>query len=151
MKKIEAIIKPFKMEDVKKALIELGIGGMTVSEVKGFGFQKGHREIYPGSEYTVGFLPKVKFEIVISDNRVEKVVKAIVEAARTGRIGDGKVFVLGIEERIRIRTKERGKWQFNGTRRKEARNQRVLSRKANGLQPLPHLLILDPIPGAVFR
>jgi nitrogen regulatory protein P-II 1 len=108
MKKIEAIIKPFKMEDVKKALTELGIGGMTVSEVKGFGFQKGHREIYAGSEYTVGFLPKVKFEIVISDNRVEKAVKAIVEAARTGKIGDGKVFVLGIEECIRIRTQERG-------------------------------------------
>jgi nitrogen regulatory protein P-II 1 len=108
MKKIEAIIKPFKMEDVKKALTELGIGGMTVSEVKGFGFQKGHREIYAGSEYTVGFLPKVKFEIVISDNRVEKAVKAIVEAARTGKIGDGKVFVLGIEECIRIRTKEHG-------------------------------------------
>ena len=108
MKKIEAIIKPFKIEDVKKALTELGIGGMTVSEVKGFGFQKGHREIYAGSEYTVGFLPKVKFEIVISDNRVEKAVKAIVEAARTGKIGDGKVFVLGIEECIRIRTKEHG-------------------------------------------
>ena len=108
MKKIEAIIKPFKMEDVKKALTELGIGGMTVSEVKGLGSQKGHREIYAGSEYTVGFLPKVKFEIVISDNRVEKAVKAIVEAARTGKIGDGKVFVLGIEECIRIRTKEHG-------------------------------------------
>ena len=108
MKKIEAIIKPFKMEDVKKALTELGIGGMTVSEVKGFGFQKGHREIYPGSEYTVGFLPKVKFEIVISDDQVQKAVKAIVEAARTGKIGDGKVFVLRIEECIRIRTKERG-------------------------------------------
>jgi nitrogen regulatory protein PII len=108
MKKIEAIIKPFKMEDVKKALTELGIGGMTVSEVKGFGFQKGHREIYPGSEYTVGFLPKVKFEIVISDNRARKAVKAIVEAARTGKIGDGKVFVSGIEECIRIRTEERG-------------------------------------------
>src|SRR5271169_2239765 len=95
MKKIEAIIKPFKMEDVKKALTELGIGGMTVSEVKGFGFQKGHREIYPGSEYTVGFLPKVKFEIVISDDPVEKAVRDIVEAARTGKIGDGKVFVGG--------------------------------------------------------
>jgi nitrogen regulatory protein P-II 1 len=108
MKKIEAIIKHFKMEDVKKALTELGIGGMTVSEVKGFGSQKGHREVYPGSEYTVGFIPKVKFEIVISDNRVQKAVTAIVEAARTGKIGDGKVFVLGIEECIRIRTKERG-------------------------------------------
>jgi nitrogen regulatory protein P-II 1 len=108
MKKIEAIIKHFKMEDVKNALTELGIGGMTVSEVKGFGSQKGHREIYPGSEYTVGFIPKVKFEIVISDNRVQKAVTAIVEAARTGKIGDGKVFVFDIEECIRIRTKERG-------------------------------------------
>ena len=96
------------MEDVKKALADLGIGGMTVSEVKGFGIQKGHRAIYPGSEYTVGFLPKVKFEIVISDNRVRKAVKSIVEAARTGKIGDGKVFILEIEECIRIRTAERG-------------------------------------------
>jgi nitrogen regulatory protein P-II 1 len=108
MKKIEAIIKHFKMEDVKTALEELGIEGMTVSEVKGLGSQKGHREIYAGSEYTVGFVPKLKFEIVISDNRVQKVVKAIVNAARTGKIGDGKVFVLGIEECIRIRTAERG-------------------------------------------
>ena len=108
MKKIEAIIKHFKMEDVKNALEELGIEGMTVSEVKGFGSQKSHREIYAGSEYTVGFVPKLKFEIVISDNRVQKVVKAIVNAARTGKIGDGKVFVLGIEECIRIRTAERG-------------------------------------------
>jgi nitrogen regulatory protein P-II 1 len=108
MKKIEAIVKNFKMEEVKNALEELGIEGMTVSEVKGFGSQKGHREIYAGSEYTVGFVPKVKFEIVISDNRVQKAVKAIVKAARTGKIGDGKVFVLGIEECIRIRTAERG-------------------------------------------
>jgi nitrogen regulatory protein P-II 1 len=108
MKKIEAIVKHFKMEEVKKALDELGIEGMTVSEVKGFGSQKGHREIYAGSEYTVGFVPKVKFEIMISDNRVQKAVKAIVKAARTGKIGDGKVFVLGIEECIRIRTAERG-------------------------------------------
>jgi len=108
MKKIEAIIKHFKMEDVKAALEELGIEGMTVSEVKGFGSQKGHREIFAGSEYTVGFVPKVKFEIVISDNQVQKVVKAIVKAARTGKIGDGKVFVLRIEECIRIRTAERG-------------------------------------------
>ena len=108
MKKIEAIIKHFKMEDVKKALTELGIGGITISEVKGFGSQKGHREVYAGSEYTVGFLPKLKLEIVISDNRVQKTVKAIVKAARTGKIGDGKVFVLGIEECIRIRTAERG-------------------------------------------
>jgi nitrogen regulatory protein P-II 1 len=108
MKKIEAIVKHFKMDEVKNALEELGIEGMTVSEVKGFGSQKGHREIYAGSEYTVGFVPKVKFEIVISDNRVQKAVKAIVKAARTGKIGDGKVFVLGIEECIRIRTAERG-------------------------------------------
>ena len=96
------------MEDVKTALEELGIEGMTVSEVKGYGSQKGHREIYAGSEYTVGFLPKMKFEIMISDNRVRKAVKAIVQAARTGKIGDGKVFVFGIEECIRIRTAERG-------------------------------------------
>jgi nitrogen regulatory protein P-II 1 len=108
MKKIEAIVRHFKIEDVKKALTRLEIGGMTVSEVKGFGYQKGHREIYPGSEYTVGLLPKVKFEIVLSDQQVQKVVKAIVEAARTGKIGDGKVFVLGIEQGIRIRTGERG-------------------------------------------
>jgi nitrogen regulatory protein P-II 1 len=114
MKKIEAIIKHFKMEDVKTALEELGIEGMTVSEVKGLGSQKGHREIYAGSEYTVGFVPKLKFEIVISDNRVKKVVKAIVNAARTGKIGDGKVFVLGIEECIRIRTAERGEAAIRG-------------------------------------
>ena len=108
MKKIEAIIKHFKMEDVKKALEELGIGGITVSEVKGFGSQKGHREVYAGSEYTVGFIPKLKFEIVISDNRAQKIVNAIVKAARTGKIGDGKVFVLSIEQCIRIRTAERG-------------------------------------------
>jgi nitrogen regulatory protein P-II 1 len=101
MKKIEAIIRHFKMEDVKKALTELGIGGMTVCEVKGFGYQKGHLEIYPGSGYTVGFIPKVKFEIVISDNQVEKAVTAIVEAARTGKIGDGKVFVLASQVRHR--------------------------------------------------
>jgi len=108
MKKIEAIIKPFKMEDVKEALSEVGIEGMTVSEVKGFGRQKGHTEIYRGSEYTVDFLPKVKFEIVISDDRVQKAVEAIVQAAKTGKIGDGKVFVLPIEDAIRIRTEERG-------------------------------------------
>ncbi|HWL51378.1 MAG TPA: P-II family nitrogen regulator [Chthoniobacteraceae bacterium] len=108
MKKIEAIIKPFKMEDVKEALAEIGIEGMTVTEVKGFGRQKGHTEIYRGSEYTVDFLPKVKFEIVISEDRVEKAVDVIVQAAKTGKIGDGKVFVLPIEEAIRIRTEERG-------------------------------------------
>ena len=96
------------MQDVKNALEELGIEGMTVSEVKGYGSQKGHREIYAGSEYTVGFVPKVKFEIVISDDQVQKAVKTIVKAARTGKIGDGKVFVSGIEECIRIRTAERG-------------------------------------------
>ena len=108
MKKIEAIIKPFKMEDVKEALAEVGIEGMTVSEVKGFGRQKGHTEIYRGSEYTVDFLPKVKFEIIVSDDRVAKAVEAIVQSAKTGKIGDGKVFVLPIEDAIRIRTEERG-------------------------------------------
>ena len=108
MKKIEAIIKPFKMEDVKEALAEIGIEGMTVSEVKGFGRQKGHTEIYRGSEYTVDFLPKVKFEIVLSEERVQKAVDVIVQSAKTGKIGDGKVFVLPIEEAVRIRTEERG-------------------------------------------
>lgn len=108
MKKIEAIIKPFKMEDVKEALAEVGIEGMTVTEVKGFGRQKGHTEIYRGSEYTVDFLPKVKLEIILGDDRVEKAVQVIVQAAKTGKIGDGKVFVLPVEEAIRIRTEERG-------------------------------------------
>jgi nitrogen regulatory protein PII len=108
MKKIEAIIKPFKMEDVKEALAETGIEGMTVTEVKGFGRQKGHTEIYRGSEYTVDFLPKVKIELVVTDDRVEKAVAAIVRAAKTGKIGDGKVFVSAVEEAIRIRTDERG-------------------------------------------
>ena len=108
MKKIEAIIKPFKMEDVKEALSEIGIEGMTVSEVKGFGRQKGHTEIYRGSEYTVDFLPKVKFEIVLSDDRVMRAVDTIVHAAKTGKIGDGKVFVLPIDEAVRIRTEEHG-------------------------------------------
>jgi nitrogen regulatory protein P-II 1 len=108
MKKVEAIIKPFKMEDVKDALLEAGIEGMTVTEVKGFGRQKGHTEIYRGSEYTVDFLPKVKFEIVLDDANVQAAVNAIIQAARTGKIGDGKVFVLPIEEAIRIRTEERG-------------------------------------------
>ena len=107
-KKIEAIIKPFKMEDVKEALTEIGVEGMTVSEVKGFGRQKGHTEIYRGSEYTVDFLPKVKFEVVIADDRVQKAVETIVQAAKTGKIGDGKVFVISIDEVIRIRTEERG-------------------------------------------
>ena len=108
MKKIEAIIKPFKMEDVKDALAEIGIQGMTVAEVKGFGRQKGHTEIYRGSEYTVEFLPKVKFEIVVEESMVQKAVDTIVQAAKTGKIGDGKVFVLPIEDAIRIRTEERG-------------------------------------------
>ena len=108
MKKIEAIIKPFKLEEVKDALAELGIEGMTVSEVKGFGRQKGHTEIYRGSEYTVDFLPKIKVEVVISDNLLEEATGAIIKAAKTGKIGDGKVFVYHIEDAIRIRTEETG-------------------------------------------
>ena len=108
MKKIEAIIKPFKMEDVKDALAEIGIQGMTVAEVKGFGRQKGHTEIYRGSEYTVEILPKVKFEIVVEEKMVQKAVETIVQSAKTGKIGDGKVFVLPIEDALRIRTEERG-------------------------------------------
>jgi nitrogen regulatory protein P-II 1 len=109
MKKIEAIIKPFKLEEVKDALGAVGIEGMTVSEVKGFGRQKGHTEIYRGSEYTVDFLPKVKIEIVISDESLDSAVAAIVKAAKTGKIGDGKVFVSNVEDAIRIRTEEKGK------------------------------------------
>jgi nitrogen regulatory protein P-II 1 len=108
MKKIEAIIKPFKMEDVKEALAEIGIEGMTVTEVKGFGRQKGHTEIYRGSEYTVDFLPKVKFEVVVPDGLVEKAVAAITSSAKTGKIGDGKIFVSAIENAVRIRTEETG-------------------------------------------
>jgi len=108
VKKIEAIIKPFKLEEVKDALAELGIEGMTVSEVKGFGRQKGHTEIYRGSEYTVDFLPKIKIEVVLADALLEGAVTAIVTAARTGKIGDGKVFVSPVEEAIRIRTDETG-------------------------------------------
>ncbi len=108
MKKIEAIIKPFKLEDVKESLGEVGIEGMTVSEVKGFGRQKGHTEIYRGSEYTVDFLPKIKIEIVVGDDQVEAATGAVVKAAKTGKIGDGKVFVSTVEEAIRIRTDERG-------------------------------------------
>jgi nitrogen regulatory protein PII len=108
MKKIEAIIKPFKLEEVKDALGEIGIEGMTVSEVKGFGRQKGHTEIYRGSEYTVDFLPKVKIEIVLSDSQAENAVATIVKAAKTGKIGDGKVFVSNVDEAIRIRTEEKG-------------------------------------------
>ncbi len=106
MKKIEAIIKPFKLEEVKTALADIGIEGMTVTEVKGFGRQKGHTEIYRGSEYTVDFLPKVKFEIVVSNDDVAKTVQAIVGAARTGKIGDGKIFVTAVEQVVRIRTGE---------------------------------------------
>ena len=108
MKKIEAIIKPFKLEEVKEALSEIGIEGMTVSEVKGFGRQKGHTEIYRGSEYTVDFLPKVKVEIVVGDSIAQKAVDTIIKAAKTGKIGDGKVFLMPVEESIRIRTEERG-------------------------------------------
>lgn len=108
MKKIEAIIKPFKLEEVKEALADLGIEGMTVSEVKGFGRQKGHTEIYRGSEYTVDFLPKIKIEVVVTDSLVEGAVAAIVKSAKTGKIGDGKVFVSPVENAIRIRTDETG-------------------------------------------
>src|SRR3954470_14222905 len=108
MKKVEAIIKPFKLEEVKDALGDVGIEGMTVSEVKGFGRQKGHTEIYRGSEYIVDFLPKIKIEMVLPDNRVEAAVQAIVGAAKTGKIGDGKIFVSSIDEAIRIRTEEKG-------------------------------------------
>jgi nitrogen regulatory protein P-II 1 len=108
MKKIDAIIKPFKLEEVKDALSEIGIEGMTVSEVKGFGRQKGHTEIYRGSEYTVDFLPKIKLEIVVADGQVDAAISAIIKAAKTGKIGDGKVFVSPVETAIRIRTEEKG-------------------------------------------
>lgn len=108
MKKIEAIIKPFKLDDVKEALGGLGVQGLTVTEVKGFGRQKGHTELYRGAEYVVDFLPKIKLEVVVDDDAVEGVVNAIVEAANTGRIGDGKIFILPLGEAIRIRTGERG-------------------------------------------
>ena len=108
MKKIEAIIKPFKLEEVKDALGEIGIEGMTVTEVKGFGRQKGHTEIYRGSEYTVDFLPKIKIEIVIPAEKLDEAVEAIVKTAKTGKIGDGKVFVSTIDEAVRIRTEEKG-------------------------------------------
>ena len=108
MKLVEAIIKPFKLEEVKDALSELGIEGMTVSEVKGFGRQKGHTEIYRGSEYTVDFLPKIKLEVVLPDARLEAAIEAIVKAAKTGKIGDGKIFVSNVEDAVRIRTEEKG-------------------------------------------
>jgi nitrogen regulatory protein P-II 1 len=108
MKKIEAIIKPFKLDDVKESLKEIGVQGLTVTEVKGFGRQKGHTELYRGAEYVIDFLPKIKLEIVVSDDMVTKVVDAIMDSARTGKIGDGKIFILSMEEVIRIRTGERG-------------------------------------------
>jgi nitrogen regulatory protein PII len=108
MKKIEAIIKPFKLEEVKDALGEIGIEGMTVSEVRGFGRQKGHTEIFRGSEYTVDFLPKLKLDLVVANQVAQRAVEAIVKAAKTGKIGDGKVFISTIEEAVRIRTEEKG-------------------------------------------
>jgi nitrogen regulatory protein P-II 1 len=108
MKKVEAVIKPFKLDEVKEALHEVGIKGITVTEAKGFGRQKGHTELYRGAEYVVDFLPKVKIEVIIEDNLVERAVEAIMHAAHTGRIGDGKIFVTPVEEVIRIRTGERG-------------------------------------------
>jgi len=108
MKKIEAIVKPFKLDEVKEALQGIGVQGMTVTEVKGFGRQKGHTELYRGAEYVVDFLPKIKIELIVSDELADKAVGAIAEAANTGRIGDGKIFVLPVEEAIRIRTGERG-------------------------------------------
>ena len=108
MKKIEAIIKPFKLDEVKEALQEIGLQGLTVVEAKGFGRQKGHTELYRGAEYVVDFLPKVKIEVVVEDNLVERAIEAIIQAARTGRIGDGKIFVSDVEEVIRIRTGEKG-------------------------------------------
>src|SRR5438046_6900557 len=108
MKKIEAVVKPFKLDEVREALAEVGVTGLTVSEVRGFGRQKGHTELYRGSEYVVEFLPKIKIEIVVEDAKASQVVEAIVSSARTGRIGDGKVFVANIEEALRIRTGEHG-------------------------------------------
>jgi len=108
MKKVEAIIKPFRLEDVKEALAEIGISGMTVEEVKGYGRQKGHSELYRGAEYLVDFLPKIKLEVVVDDEQLDRVVDTIIEAARTGKIGDGKIFVTTIEKVVRIRTGETG-------------------------------------------
>jgi nitrogen regulatory protein P-II 1 len=109
MKKIEAIIKPFKLDEVKEALHDVGVQGMTVTEVRGFGRQKGHTELYRGAEYVVDFLPKVKIEVVVENGQVDDVIEAISQAARTGRIGDGKIFVIPVENVIRVRTGERGK------------------------------------------
>ncbi len=108
LKKIEAIIKPFKMDDVKEALDEIGIRGMTTSEVKGYGRQKGHKEIYRGAEYAVDFIPKIKIEVVVESDQVDQVVEAIRQSANTGKIGDGKIFIIPVEEAMRVRTGERG-------------------------------------------
>jgi len=108
MKKIEAVIKPFKLDEVREALSEVGVSGLTVTEVKGFGRQKGHTELYRGAEYVVDFLPKVKVEVVVADHEVETAIEAIVKAARTGKIGDGKIFVMAVEQVVRIRTGETG-------------------------------------------
>jgi len=109
LKKIEAIIKPFKLDDVKEALNEIGIQGMTISEVKGYGRQKGHKEIYRGAEYVVDFIPKIRIEIVVDSELADQVVETIIQASNTGKIGDGKIFVFSVEEAIRVRTGERGK------------------------------------------
>ncbi len=109
MKKIEAIIRPFKLEDVKEALIEEGVRGLTISEVRGYGRQKGHTETYRGSEYRIEFVPKIKIEVVVDDSKVEKVVDAILKTAKTGQVGDGKIFISNIEDAVRIRTDESGK------------------------------------------
>ena len=108
MKKVEAIIKPFKLDEVREALSEIGVSGLTVTEVKGFGRQKGHTELYRGAEYVVDFLPKVKVEVILADSLVERAIEAIVKAAHTGKIGDGKIFVTGVEQAVRIRTGESG-------------------------------------------
>ncbi|MGD0339790.1 MAG: P-II family nitrogen regulator [Bacteroidota bacterium] len=108
MKKIEAIIRPFKIDDVREALSEIGVRGMTLTEVKGYGRQKGHTELYRGSEYQIDFLPKIKIEIVTSDNQVDKIVDTLIKAAKTGQVGDGKIFVSSIEDAIRVRTEESG-------------------------------------------
>lgn len=109
MKKIEAIIRPFKLEDVKEALIEEGIRGLTISEVRGYGRQKGHTETYRGSEYRIEFVPKIKIELIVEDNKVEKIVDAILKTAKTGQVGDGKIFIYNVEDAVRIRTGESGK------------------------------------------
>jgi nitrogen regulatory protein P-II 1 len=108
MKRIEAYIKPFKLDDVKEALMEVGVGGMSVIEVKGFGRQRGHKELYRGSEYKVDFLPKIRVDVVVKDEDVERVVKAIIASARTGQIGDGKIFISAVEDAVRVRTGESG-------------------------------------------